>query len=70
MALIAMLLQVSQAYTAKPNHGIEKPVVITTTFAPNYLWHLMAVAEISYTSEYASRYTHTAYSPSTPPIPA
>lgn len=38
---------------------IEKPVVIRTSFAANYLWHLMAVAQISYSSEYATDYIHT-----------
>lgn len=37
----------------------EKPVIITTSFAPNYLWHLLATAEISYASDYSDRFRHT-----------
>jgi hypothetical protein len=36
-----------------------KPVIITTRFGPNYLWHILAVARIGYDSEYADTYRDT-----------
>ncbi|NOY88802.1 MAG: hypothetical protein GXO93_05355 [FCB group bacterium] len=36
-----------------------KPVIITTRFGANYLWHILAVAKISYDSEYADTYQLT-----------
>lgn len=58
--LLTAIFSINVTYGTKPFIAdIEKPIVIRTSFAANYLWHLMAVAQISYTSEYATDYMHT-----------
>jgi hypothetical protein len=42
-----------------PQKSWPKPVIITTRFGPNYLWHMLAVAKIGYDSEYADKYRET-----------
>lgn len=60
LILACIILQSSNlSGSGQPLNQIEKPIKITTSFAPNYLWHLMAAAQISYSSEYATRYKHT-----------
>lgn len=36
-----------------------KPIIITTRFGPNYLWHILATAKIGYDSEYADDFQNT-----------
>ncbi len=58
--LLTTIVLINVTYGTTPfSKDIEKSVVIRTSFAANYLWQLMAVAQISYTSEYATDYIHT-----------
>ncbi|MBU8933551.1 MAG: hypothetical protein KOO62_06050 [candidate division Zixibacteria bacterium] len=40
-----------------PRPEWPKPIIISTRFGPNFLWHMLASAQIGYESDYAAKYS-------------